>query len=250
MPTLEYYIRKPEETEARGPFSIEQLISLATDGQVDEATLYYDAAEETWALIANDKALRDLLFPTKKSLRIKPKVMVHTLNTASVYDRPITVSEMLAAADGRTNATKDHADHLIAQGRASNIRRYSALISTVICAAAFILPHLDIALSREPLAMLGAPVLFLGILHLILGIIFALGANKAYPFVRFAAVLGFGFVSTVLYFDGPHFPILHSAAASAGLYFSTISIKITGSITAAVLCVLGSLGLAFHFLNA
>lgn len=247
MPTLEYYIRKPEETEARGPFSIEQLTSLAKEGQVDEATLYYDAAEETWAVIANDKALRDLLFPTKKSLRVKPKVIVHTLSTASVDDRPITVSDLLAAADGRT---KDHADPAIALTRAATIRRYPALISTVICAAAFIMPRIDVALSMDPLAMLGAPILFLGILHLILGIILALSATKAYPFVRFAATLGFGFVSTVLYFEGQYFPILYAAAASVGLYLATSSIKITGSITAAVLCVLGSLGLAFHFLNA
>ncbi len=250
MPTLEYYIRKPEETEARGPFSMEQLTSLAENGQVDDATLYYDAANETWNLIGNDKELHDLLFPAKKSLRVKSKAIVHTLNTESVDDRPITVGDMLAAADGRTEDTKDYADPAIAQARAANIGLYSALISTIICAAAFIMPHIDVALSMDPLAMLGAPLIFLGIFNLVLGIILALGATEAYPFVRFAAMLGFGFVGTVLYFDGQYLPIVSAAAASVGLYLSTILINIPGAMTAGVLSVLGSFGLAFYFFNA
>jgi len=250
MPTIEYYIRKPEETEARGPFSVEQLTSLAENGQVDDATLYYDAANEAWNLIGNDKPLHDLLFPAKKNLRVKPKALVHTLNTESVGDRPITVNDMLAAAEGRTEDTKGYADPAIAQARAANIGLYSALISTVICAAAFIMPHIDIALSLDPRAMLGAPIIFLGVFNLILGITLALGATEAYPFARFAATLGFGFVSTVLYFDGQYFPILSAAAASVGLYLSTILINIPGAVTAGGLGVLGSLGLAFYFFNA
>jgi hypothetical protein len=249
MSTLEYYIRKREETEARGPFSMEQLTSLAENGQVDDATLYYDAANETWSAVGDDKALHDLLFPAKKNLRVKSKAIVHTLNTESVDDRPITVGDMLAAADGRTEETKDYADPAIAQGRAANIGLYSALISTVICAAAYIMPNIDVALSMNLLAMLGVPIVFLGIFNLILGIILALGATEAYPFVRFVAMLGFGFVGTVLYFDGQYFPILSAAAASVGLYLSTILINIPGAMTAAVLSVLGSFGLAFYFFN-
>jgi GYF domain 2 len=247
MPTQEYYIRKPEETEARGPFTLEQLNSLAENGQVDGATLYYDAANESWTPVGNDKALYDNLFPAKKNLRVRSKEIVPTLNTMSVDDRPITVGDMLAAADGRTEETKDHADPLIAQGRAAQIGLYSALITTVICGVSFIMPHIDVALSFDLGAMLGAPIIFLGVFYLALSVVLALGATESYPFVRFAAMLGFGFVGTLLYFDGQFFPIISAAAAALGLYLSTIVINIPGAMTSAALGILGSAGLAFYF---
>ncbi len=250
MSTIEYYIRKPEETEARGPFSLEQLTSLAENGQVDDATLYYDAATENWTPVGNDKALHDQLFPAKKNLRVKSKEIVHTLNTESVDDRPITVGDMLAAADGRTEETKDHADPAIAQSRAAQIGLYSAMVSVIICAAAFILPHIDVALSLDFGAMLGAPVIFLGVFYLALGVVLALGATEVYPIVRFASMLGFGFTGTVLYFDGQLLPILFAACSAVGIYLSTIFINIPGAMVSAVLGVLGSFGLAFHFFNA
>ena len=37
MATEEIYIRSEAETEARGPFNLEQLVSLADNGQVTEA---------------------------------------------------------------------------------------------------------------------------------------------------------------------------------------------------------------------
>ncbi|MEY4488551.1 MAG: hypothetical protein RIQ79_1059, partial [Verrucomicrobiota bacterium] len=153
MSTQEYYIRKPEENEARGPFSMEQLTSLAENGQVDDSSLYYDAAKEEWTPVGNDKALHDALFPAKKNLRVRSKEIIPTLNTVSVDDRPITVGDMLAAADGRTEETKDHADPAIAQARAAQIGLYSALACTVICGAAFTLPNLELALKFDLGAM-------------------------------------------------------------------------------------------------
>ena len=41
MATQEFYIRTASETEAHGPFTQEQLISLAEAGKVDPQTLYY-----------------------------------------------------------------------------------------------------------------------------------------------------------------------------------------------------------------
>ena len=44
MATQEFYIRNASETEARGPFNLEQMVSLAEAGQVTADTLYYEAA--------------------------------------------------------------------------------------------------------------------------------------------------------------------------------------------------------------
>ena len=59
----EYYIRKPDQETARGPYNIEKLQSLAEAGQVDTETLYYDENLETWAAIASNEELRHEIFP-------------------------------------------------------------------------------------------------------------------------------------------------------------------------------------------
>ncbi len=42
--TQEFYIRSENDTDARGPFTQDQLSSLVEAQQVDGSTLYYDAA--------------------------------------------------------------------------------------------------------------------------------------------------------------------------------------------------------------
>lgn len=66
MSTQEYYIRKAHEADARGPFTLEQLSSLAENGQADPDTFYYDAATEAWTAISANPALMESLFPAKK----------------------------------------------------------------------------------------------------------------------------------------------------------------------------------------
>jgi len=57
----EYYIRQPDDSEARGPFTLAQLASLAGDGGLDSRTLYFDAAGEQWLSVASDAELGGLL---------------------------------------------------------------------------------------------------------------------------------------------------------------------------------------------
>ena len=73
MATQEYYIREASENEARGPFNLEQLISLAETGQVTVETLWYDAALEDWTAIGATEELKTSLFPEKRKLRMKVK---------------------------------------------------------------------------------------------------------------------------------------------------------------------------------
>ncbi len=249
LSTQEFYIRKAEETDARGPFSLEQLSSLAENGQADADTLYYDATSEAWLAINSNPALLDALFPAKKSLRVKAKDVsqLKTLNIVNEGDRAITVNEMLLAAEGRTEETKDRADPAIAQARAAGIGLYSAMAVLFITAAAYILPHIDVVMSADVLALLNVPIALLGLLNLGLGVCLALSAVGAYPTVRFAAMLGFGFVGTLFALDGQLFPLGLSAATAVGLYFSTILINVPGVITCAGLGVLGACGMAQYF---
>jgi hypothetical protein len=246
--TQEFYIRKATETDARGPFTLEQLTSLAETGQLDAETLYYDATAENWAPINGNPALMEALFPAKKTLRVKPKSdsQVKPLNTVASDDRPITVSEMLLAAEGRTADTKDKADPSIAHGRAAAVGLYAGMAVLFITAIAYILPHIDVLFAFELGGILQNPLCLFGLLNLVLGVCLALGAVGTYPAVRFAAMIGFGFAGTIFYLQGETLPLAFSAAAGFGLFFCTLLLNLPGVIVSAVLGFVGACGLAHH----
>lgn len=246
--TQEFYIRKATETDARGPFTLEQLASLAENGQLDPETFYYDANSESWAAINANPTLMEAVFPAKKSLRVKPKsdAQVKTLNTVTNHDRPITVNDMLLAAEGLTPDTKDKADPAIAQGRAAAIGLYAAMGILFVTAAAYILPSIDILVAFKLGPILLNPLCLFGILNLALGACLALGAVAAYPSVRSAAMIGFGFTATLFYLQGAMVPVAFSAAAAVGLFFCTLLVNIPAVIAMATIGFLGACGLAHH----
>jgi hypothetical protein len=71
MATLEFYIREASETEARGPYNMEQLVSMAETGQVTVDTFWYDPTLEDWVQIGANDELKASLFPEKRKLRMK-----------------------------------------------------------------------------------------------------------------------------------------------------------------------------------
>ena len=248
MSTQEYYIRKANETDARGPFTLEQLSSLAENGQADADTFYYDAATEAWTAINANSALMETLFPAKKSLRVKAKTVtqVSNLNTMTANDRAITVNDMLLAAEGRTEDTKGKADPVIAQGRAAAVGLYTALGILVVTAAAYILPDIDLLFGLDFAGLLLSPLPLLGLFNLGLAVCLGLGATGAYPSVRFAATLGFGFAATVFFLQDQTIPLACSAAAAAGLYGCTLLINLPGVIFFGAAGLVGAVGLAKH----
>ena len=247
--TQEYYIRQAHESDARGPFTLEQLSSLAENGQVTPDTYYYDAAAEAWALVGADTALMGTLFPEKKSLKIKPKsaAQVTTLNTAKDSDRAITVTDMLLASEGRTADTRDKADPAEAQARAANIGLYSALAILILITAAFLLPSIDLLFALDFTGLLTAGLPLIGILNLALVVCLGLGAVASYPTVRFAAMLGFGFTGAIFFFNGQPLQLALSAATGIGLYFCTICLSLPGVLLAATLGLGGAVGLAQYY---
>ena len=250
--TQEYYIRKATETDARGPFTLEQLTSLAENGQADLETYYYDAAAESWAPISSNPTLVETLFPAKKNLRVKAKTdaQVKTLNTVSANDRPITVNDMLLAAEGLTEDTKDKADPAIGQARAAGIGLYAGMAILFVTAAAYALPHIDILFAFNIGGLFQNPLALLGIFNLVLGVCLALSAVGVYPVVRFAAMLGFGFTGTLFYLQGLPLPLLFAGATAFGLYFCTIFLNLPGVILAALAGFVGACGLAQHLFTS
>ena len=249
MATQEFYVRSASETEARGPFTQEQMLSLAENGQITKETLFYDATSEQWVRIDANPELIALLFPEKQALKLKSKDNVKSLNVRKDEDAPILVEDMLAAAEGRTAETKDKLDPAIARERAAAIGLYSTIALLLISAASLILPSIDVVVTLDPVAILQHPLTILGALHGVLALLLILQVTQAYPMVRFAAALGLGFTGFLLWTQGQLAPLGALAAGSVGLYFCTVFINFLGVGLAAGLGFAGMLGYAFYALT-
>lgn len=249
MATQEFYIRNASETEARGPFTHEHLISLAETGQITKETLYYDATQEQWVPIMDNTELVAVAFPEKVSLKLKAKTKLKTVNVADSNAAPLTVDDMLAAAEGRTADTRDKLDPAIARERAAAIGLYSAMALLVISAAALMLPSIDILATPDPVTLFQHPLALLGAVNLLLAILLMLQVTQAYPMIRFSAAMGVGLVGFLLWTQGQTMPLAAFAIGSAGLYFCTVCIGFVGIGLSAGLGIAGMLGYAFFALT-
>lgn len=250
MATQEFYVRNESETEARGPFNLEQLSSLVENGQVTAETLYYDANTEQWTSIAGNAELKAALFPEKKKLQMRTRNIAPTMDSAASDSRPpITVDEMLAAAEGRTADTKDRKDPAIAMARAAGIGCWSGVLMLVISAAAGLLPSIDFLMKFEAGQLLLHPLVILGVIDVVLAVLLALGMVTAYPLVRFRAAVGLGFLGFYFFTQGQMLPALAVVAGSVGLYLSTICVSMLTVLIVAAVGLVGMAGVAWHLIT-
>jgi hypothetical protein len=250
MATQEFYIRNASETEARGPFTHEHLVSLAETGQITKESLYYDSGKEQWVAIFESPELTALIFPDKAALKLKAKTKLKTLNVADSAAAAISVDDMLAAAEGRTADTKDKLDPSIARERAAAIGLYATITLLLISAVALIMPSIDI-LSSDPdlLSILQRPLAILGAVNVLLALLLILQMTTVYPFVRFSATLGLGLVGFLLWTQGQTMPLIAFALGSVGLYFCTVLINLAGIGLVSGLGLVGMAGYAFYALT-
>lgn len=236
----ELYIRNATETEARGPFNLQQVADLAEAGQVTADTLVYDANTEQWVAISADPGLMSTIFPEKKKLVLKAKEIT-TLNKSDDAVKPITVNQMLDAAEGRTDDTKGKSDPQIVMARAARIGMIGATATLVLAAAGEILPGTEALMSMEPSKLMQQPFVILGAVDLALAVLLGLGVATVYPFVRFRAELGLGLMGFMFYAQGASTPLLAVAIGSAGLYLCTVFVSVIPAIVA-VLAGVGGMG--------
>jgi hypothetical protein len=247
MATQEIYIRNATETEARGPFTAQQVADLADAGQVTADTLVYDATTEQWVALNTNPSLMAVVFPEKKRLSLKNKE-IKTLNKPVDETRPITVNDMLAAAEGRTEDTRGKSDPQIAMARAARIGMFGAMISLVAAAAAEILPTTDTLTAMTSAKLLVNPFVILGVIDVILAVLLALGMVTLYPFFRFRAALGLGLMGLMFYAQGESTPLMAVTVGSVGLYLCTIVVSLIPAVLAFVTAVGGMGYLAYHFI--
>lgn len=248
MATQEIYIRNASETEARGPFSAQQVADLAEAGQVDGETLVYDATTEQWVAINSNPELMAVVFPEKKKLSLKAKE-IKTLNKPDDTAQPITVNEMLAAAEGKTDETKDKRDPEQAMARAAKIGLFGSMGALLLAAAGEILPSVQTLMSMDISALLAQPLAILGVVDLALAVLLGLGMTTLYPVVRFRAALGLGFIGFTFFVQGLTTPLLEVVVGSVGLYLCTVTVTLVPAIVAALAAVAGMGTLAWYFLS-
>jgi hypothetical protein len=246
MATQELYIRNATETEARGPFSVQQVADLAEAGQVTTDTLVYDPHSEQWVALNANAELLALVFPEKRKLALKAKE-IKTLNKSDEGAKPITVNEMLDAAEGRTTDTKGKADPQINMLRAARVGMIASIVALVAAAAGEILPGVDALISMDGAKLLAQPLVILGVVDIVLAVLLGLGMVTLYPLVRFRAALGFGLLGFIFYAQGQMTPLIEVAAGALGLYLCTVFISLVPVIIAAVAAV-GGMGLVAWFL--
>lgn len=242
MATQEFYIRASDETDARGPFTLDQLSSLVEAGQVTPETLYYDTLSEQWVPIDADPEVKAALFPEKRRLRIKPRDARRAAPSGDRTAAPITVDDMLAAADNRTEGAGAKTA-LRNQLRVARVGLWSVVAMLVISFASLTLsPPAILHLGTGDLARLFShPFAILGACDLLLALFLCLQMVSVYPLVRLRALLGLGFFGVIFWSYSEAMPIVWIALASIGLYFSTIFIS---AIRLAVAVLLGFSGAA------
>lgn len=244
MAKQEIYVRGATDTDARGPFTMEQLISLVEAGQVTTETYFYDSVTEQWLLISSSPELRALLWPEKRKMGFKQKEFNVVSDEKTAGQAPITVQQFLAAAEGKTEDTKDKRDKSVMMMNASIWGTRSAAAICLISAAALILPNIDALMAMDVAKILGAPMVFLGIVDLVVGVLLLLGVISLYPFLRFRAVFGLGFMGFLFLTQGQLTPLIAVAAGSVGLYFCTIFLSYIPLAVTALLGIGGMVALA------
>jgi hypothetical protein len=242
----ELYIRNATETEARGPFTVQQVADLAEAGQVTPDTLVYDPNTEQWVALTANAELMGAVFPEKKKLSLKAKE-IKTLNKADDTAKPITVNEMLDAAEGRTEDTRGKSDPQIAMMRAARIGMIAAILALVASAGGEILPGVDALTSMDGAKLLAQPLVLLGVIDVVLAVLLGLGMVTLYPFVRFRAALGFGLLGFMFYAQGQMLQLGELAAGALGLYLCTVFVSMVPAILAG-LAAIGGMGLVSWFL--
>lgn len=220
----DYYIRSINDTEARGPFNLDQLASLAEAGQVTPETYFYDAPSEQWLALGANAELKARLWPEKKKLGFKEKEF-KPVNQSSENAPAITVQQFLDAAEGKTDDTKGKKDRSLEMMKAAMWGTRGAAAIMLISALSLLLPGIDAVVALDVGKMLAKPLIFLGAVDLVIGLLLLLGVISLYPFVRFRAVFGLGFLGFIFWTQGSSAALLPLAAGSAGLYFSTIFVS-------------------------
>ena len=253
----EYYIRQPDAEEARGPFTVDKLLSLVEAEQIDNETLYFVEETEDWVPVSSNEALRRELFPEKKKLNLKPKTAgdMNLLNVEEDDDPGVSVDEMLAAAEGDTEETRHVKNRIRMQEKAAALSLPVLGVIMLISAFINIFPNISVinlVINEEEFGLLlQSPLLMAGLLDFLLGVFLLLAVAEIFPILRFRAMLGFGyygFFHWAQWYNGdPNslYLMASSMAASLGIFICTLTLNLYLMVTFSLVGIGGLGGYAY-----
>lgn len=259
----EYYIREIDQEEARGPFNLSKIVSLAEAGQVHKDTLYYDESSSQWvAISANDK-LRNEIFPERQKLSLKPKAAqeMQTLNEADEDEEAaVSVDELLAAAEGDTEDTKHVKTEREDNEKTANIAPSLIGLILLVAAVVNIMPNFgylnEVINGAEPSTLLQAPMLIVGVLDAFFALAMFLAVTELFPVIRLRAALGLGFYGFIYWSrwvfgdEQALLVMICSIVGSVGLYIATITLNLRTLLFAAIAGLGGIGGMAYFLVFA
>jgi hypothetical protein len=210
MDTQEFYIRQTSENEARGPYNLEQLISLSEIGSLTSETLFYDASREKWTPIGENADLKKSIFPED---------------------------------------TKPRASREIKDAHNATFGLYAIIAMLVISAAAEILPGVNVIMSLSLSRLIEQPLIILGGLDLLFALFIYLGAVEIYPLIRVRAACGVGIFGLMFFLQAHYGLMLAAIAGSTGLYLTTVLVQPKRAQLSYVTGLIGLGCVAWHFLS-
>ncbi|KAF0095702.1 MAG: hypothetical protein E1N59_478 [Puniceicoccaceae bacterium 5H] len=262
----EYYIRQPDSENAKGPYSVDKLVTLAEAGQVTRETLYYDDELESWAAVGSNEELKQQVFPERRrlSLRKKSSEEISLLTGEDEDDEVVSVQDILAAAEGKTEDTRHLSANLDWRKRIAGWSTNIIGICLLATAAFLILSHLDFfqgvyryymefagfstpEQGADPAVM---PQFSVAVLLAMIDVLFALlalaGMTTIYPLLRVRCMFFLGYFG--LYYwgrmllDDPHAQALIWATigSSVGIYVATLTTRMRIFLPAAGVAILGT----------
>lgn len=231
----EFFIREEENEEAKGPFTLDQLQSLAGASKVTEDTLVYDEARELWVKIRAWAELKALIYPEKKKLALKKAEAPAPVGPdKSDLDKhgeelpEVAVEDMLAAAEGQTEDT-EHLKHR------ENLRNKAAALSVpglgvimALCAFSLIYPRFPLvlqAVEEQTYLQMADPYLIIGFLDLIWSVFLFLAVSEIFPILRLRAALGLGFWGFVFWNGGDPLLMASVMAGHAAIFVCTMTLN-------------------------
>jgi hypothetical protein len=238
----EYYIRNPDSDESRGPFTVDQLMSLGETGHITLETYIYNHDTEEWELLEHSPELKAAIFPEKKRLTMKAKGEFESLNKGELDIPPITINDLLAAAEGNTEETKHRKKEGVWREKAVGAAMYLSGLVLLISAIGLIWLQREAVFAFDLERMIASPLVIFAVLDLAVALLLFLQSSSVYPFIRFRSMAGAGFF--LFFFWAVGHPLIGVLAAlgSLGLFCLTIFVEKVPFLTSAGIAALGMLG--------
>ena len=253
----QYFIRQPDSDEERGPFTEDELASLAEIGQVDDGTLCHDETTTRWAPVSSNKELSSAIFPEKKKLTLRPREdeEMDLLNVDEDERAPITVDEMLATAEGDTKETRHVKRKVKWRDRTASITLPVLTLIMLLSTFNNIFPNYHVVselLEEENyMALLEYPLLVVGLLDLFITVCLFLSATEIFPLLRLRAMIGLGYLGLfhgAQWYNGDP-PSLYlmavSIGATVGIFICTLTLNFILMLIGALLGIVGMGGYAY-----